>query len=94
MTLNLLLNPVELIGEGLASVALLHGEDAFEGLLLRTEDLHLLFVSIQLLLELPNRVVQVVQLSLQVGGVVSTTRIEGHIVEAASGAGATSVLNG
>lgn len=50
VALDFLLNAVELIGEGLASILLLHGEDALQGFLLTAEDLSLLLVSVELLL--------------------------------------------
>ena len=70
VTLDLLLDTMKLVCEGLAGVRLLHGEYGFESLLLATEDLHLLLVSVQLLLQLSHSVIEVVQLSLEVSCVV------------------------
>ena len=50
MTLDLLLNAVKLIGQSFACVLLLHGEHAFQSLLLTAKDLSLLLVSVELLL--------------------------------------------
>ena len=77
MPLDLLLNAVELVSEGLAGVLLLHGQHALEGLLLTAEDLGFLLVSVELLLQSPDGVIQVIELSLEVSGVVGATR--GHI---------------
>ena len=72
MAFDLLLDSVELIRQSLAGIVLLHGEDTFEGLLLAAEDLDLLLVGAQLLLECVDRIIQVVQLALQMGSVVET----------------------
>ena len=77
VALDLLLNAVELVGEGLASVLLFHGQHTLEGLLLTAEDLGFLLVSVELLLQSPDGVIQVIELSLEVSGVVRATR--GHI---------------
>ena len=46
VTLDLLLNTVQLIGEGLARVLLFHGKDALKGLLLWAEDLNFLLMGV------------------------------------------------
>ena len=74
--LDLLFNTMQLVGESLACILLLHCENALQGLFLRAKDLALLLVGVQLLLQLSHCVVQVVQLALQVSRVVAalTTR--------------------
>jgi len=72
VTLDLLFDSVELIRQSLAGIVLLHGEDTFKGLLLAAENLDLLLVGAQLLLECVHRIIQVIQLSLQMGSVVET----------------------
>ena len=84
------LDAVELVGQGLAGVLLLHGEDTLEGLLLAAEDLHLLLVGAKLLLKSVDRIIQVVQLPLKVGSVVETNL--GLLAIESSGAGAQSHL--
>ena len=71
MSLDLLLNSVELVGEGLSRVSLLHSENALEGLFLASENLDFLLVGVQLLLQLSYCVVQVVQFPLQMSCIVS-----------------------
>ncbi len=78
VALYLLLDAVQLVGQGLAGVLLLHGKNGLERFLLAAEDLHLLLVSVQVLLQSADRVVQVVQLALQVRGVVGARRAPGH----------------
>jgi hypothetical protein len=77
VALDLLLNAVELVGESLAGVLLFHGQHTLEGLLLTAKDLGLFLVSVELLLQSPDGVIQVIELSLEVSGVVGATR--GHI---------------
>lgn len=94
VALDFLLNAVKLIGESLASVLLLHGQHALQCLLLTAQDLGLFLVSIELFLKGSDGVIQVVQLALEVSGVVWATR--SHVrgrhhrlnVETASCAGA------
>ncbi len=74
VALDLLLNAVELVGKSLPSVLLFHGQHTLEGLLLAAENLGLLFVSVEMLLKRSNGVIQVVELSLKVCGVVRATR--------------------
>lgn len=73
VSLDLLLDTVELIGQSLAGVALLHGENALESLLLTAQNLNLLLVSVEVLLQLSHSVIQVVQLALEMSGVVRAT---------------------
>ena len=73
VTLNLLFNAVKLVGEGFASVVLLHGEDAFEGFLLAAKDLHLLLVGAELRLKPADVLIKVIQFTLEVSGVIKTT---------------------
>ena len=61
---------MQLVRESLARVVLLHREHTLESLLLATENLHLLLVSVEVLLKSANRLIQVVQLALQVSRVV------------------------
>jgi hypothetical protein len=77
VALDLLLDTVELVGESLASVLLLHGQNALKSFFLTAKDLCLLLVSVELLLQRPDGVIQVIELSLEVSGVVGATR--GHI---------------
>ena len=46
VALDLFFNTVQFVSEGLAGIALFHGEHRFEGLLLRAEDLYLFLVSV------------------------------------------------
>jgi hypothetical protein len=93
VTLDLLLNAVKLVGQSLARILLLHGQDALKSLFLTAKDLSLLLVSVELLLKGSYGVIQVVQLALKVSGVVGAA--SGHVwrghhglnVEAASSAG-------
>ena len=64
VSLNLLFNSVKLVSESLASVLLLHCQYALECLLLAAEDLSLFLVSVQLLLQPTNSIIQVIQLAL------------------------------
>ncbi len=70
VALDFLLDTVKLIGESLAGVLLLHGQHALQGLLLTAQDLGLLLVSIELLLKGSDGIIQVVQLALEVSGVI------------------------
>lgn len=70
VSLDLLLDPVQLVGESFARVVLLHGQHRLERLLLAPEDLHLLLVRVQVLLQAADRLIKVVQLALQVSCVV------------------------
>ena len=70
MTLDLLLNTMELVPQGLPGVTLLHGQHRLEGLLFRAQDLHLLFVGAKLLLKLPHSLIETVQLPLKMSCVV------------------------
>ena len=60
MALNLLLNTVKLIGEGLACIVLLHSQHALESFLLSAEDLHLLLMIAQVLLKATDSLIQIV----------------------------------
>jgi hypothetical protein len=77
VALDLLLHAVQLVSQGLPRVLLLHRQHTLQGLLLTTQDLGLLLVSIELLLEGSDSVIQVVKLALEVSSVVRTAR--GHI---------------
>ena len=61
---------MQLISECLARIVLLHGQYALECLLLAAEDLHLFLVCVEVLLKPAYRIVQIIQLSLQVRCVV------------------------
>ena len=61
---------MELIRKGFASVALLHSENAFQSLLLGSEDLNFLLVAIQLLLKLAESLVETVQFPFEMCSVV------------------------
>ena len=45
MSVDLFLDAMELVGEGLSCVLAFHSKDVFEGLLLAAQNLHLLLVS-------------------------------------------------
>ena len=77
MAVDFFLHSVELIGQSLARVLALHGQDVFEGLLLAAQDLHLLFVSIQVLMKLAARFRQTLKFALQMGGVFWTLHLAG-----------------
>ena len=69
MAVDLFLNAVKLICKSLACILALHGEDVLKGLLLATQDLHLLLVRDQVLIELSASLRQVCKLSLEVSSV-------------------------
>ena len=70
MALNFFLNAVKLVYEGLACIVLLHTQHALERFLLSTEDLHLLLVGAQMLLKGEDGVIEIVNLSFEVSGVI------------------------
>ena len=61
---------MELVSQGLAGVLALHGEDGFKSFLLRSEDLHLFFMNIEIFCQLPNGLIEVSKFSLEMSSVV------------------------
>jgi hypothetical protein len=72
MAADILLYAMELVGQGLACVLAFHGQNVFEGLLFRTEDLNFLLVVGKALAEHAASVGEVVQFSLEMGSVLGT----------------------
>ena len=70
VALDLLLDSVQFIGESLTGILLLHSQNALQGLLLAAQDLGLLLVSVKLLLECSDGVIEVVKLALEMSGVI------------------------
>ena len=67
--LHLVFGAEDLLGEGLADVTSLAGEDVLERFLLRAEGLDLLFVEIELLVHAADGLLEGVDLALEGGGV-------------------------
>ena len=60
VSLDLLLDSVQLVGQRLPRVLLLHGQHGLEGLLLGTQNLHLFLVGVQLLLQLSYCIIKII----------------------------------
>ena len=75
MTVDFLLDAVELIGEGFASILTLHSQDILKSFLLAAQDLHFLLVSGKVLVELAAGLCQVCQLTLKVSSVLRALRL-------------------
>ena len=75
MTVDLLLDAVELICESFASILTLHGQDILKGFLLAAQDLHFLLVSGKVLVELAAGLSQVCQLALKMSSVLRALRL-------------------
>ena len=70
MTVDFLLDAVKLIGEGFASILTLHSQDILESFFLAAQDLHFLFVSGKVFMELAAGLCQVGKFALKVSSVL------------------------
>ena len=75
MSRDVLLDAMELVGQSLASVLALHGEDVLECFLLTAEDLHLFLMNVQILMERAARLGQAGELALKVRRVLAALHL-------------------
>lgn len=80
MTRNFFIYAVQFILQRLSRVLAFHGEYVFQGFFFRAQDLNLFLMRVEVLVKNTASIHQVVQLTFEVGRIVTTTTLTGVIV--------------